>query len=280
MEASGTILGLDDAGFIVKRASVERIQPAWRAPLGFAVANCAGVFGPALTSVYVRWSVPLGQAREYVSDIDTFCLVEGDADGDNAGWTQELRREVTQRWPFVESVELSVFPVSQIGSDRILAGTIKTQSACVFGSDVAADIPGCRPGIEMFAHGWDLPRDLATARHHLRQAGGSEPEKQSWANWALKRLIRSGFELVMERAGCFTRDLRPCCSIFGRYYPEQAASMEDALSLAIRRGCDSREFDSVTHQIGDWLHEEMVATYGAARIEQLLQHRLENELPS
>lgn len=54
---------------------------------------------------------------------------------------------------------------------------------------------------------------------------------------------------------------------------------KDALSLAIRRGCDSREFDSVTHEIGDWLHEEMVATYGAARIEQLLQRRLENELP-
>jgi uncharacterized protein len=218
--------------------------------------------------VYVRGSVPLGEPRDFVSDLDTFAVVTGPAPP-AVPWAAEHSREVARRWPFVAGVEASVHRLDVAVASRPVAAMIKLVGACVHGEDLAPRIRGFRPGIELVFHAWDLPRDTAWARRLLASASNPGLVDETCV-WISKRLVRSGFELVMERAGCYTRDLAACRDLFAAYHPQQAAVMDEALSLALSTRGDHERCLRVLDQLGDWLHEAVCAEYGAARIQQLL----------
>jgi len=269
MNMSGVVLSTDDTGFIVRKASTTLIQSEWWPPVERIVDAYKECFGPVLRSIYVRGSVPVGRAIYGLSDIDTFALLEHDHSYVDADWARALSGEVIREWPFVAYVEAQVLPLSTLHTSRWLTSTIKTQSACVYGTDFSRDIPGFKPGIELMFESWEFLRSLAVAGRIGTTLNDREKIQRVYF-WAIKRLIRSAFELVMERASCFTRDLYPCCQIFGRYYPEQAVSVSDALKFAIDSNPNHTSFDRITGQIGDWLYEEICTTYGAQRISQLL----------
>jgi uncharacterized protein len=263
------VLGVDGAGCIVSQASVASIQPKWRPPLERTIAAYKERFGPALRSVYVRGSVPLGRARNGISDIDTFAVIADDEEYPNTDWAKSLSLAVSREWPFVTAVEALTFPISAMHTSRWLISTIKTQSACLCGPDFARDILGFRPGIDMVFAAWDLPEHLAIARR-LAATLGDQEEARTACRWATKRLIRSAFELVMKRAKCYTRDLQACCEIFSTYYPDKAPSLARVLPFALGRR-SPMHFAAVADNLGHWLYAEICLTYGADRIAQMLE---------
>lgn len=266
MASPGAVLRTDAQGYLVKAASVARIPARWREPVDSTVAAYAERLGPRPHSVYVRGSVPLGQARDFVSDLDTFAVVAGPEPPADVSWVHELASHVTRRWPFVSGVEVSVYPLDVALWAREVGAMIKLLSVCVYGDDLAPRIAGFRPGVELVLHGWSLPRDAAVARRVLADHRAVDET----CVWIAKRIVRSGFELVMRRAGCYTRDLVTCCELFSKEYPERAACMRSALSLAVAAPRDPDRCVEVIDSLGNWLYEEICAEYGAARIEQLL----------
>ena len=49
----------------------------------------------------------------------------------------------------------------------------------------------------------------------------------------MKRILRAGYELVMEKEKGYTRDLYPCYAGFTKYFPEQGSEMRQVLQLAL-----------------------------------------------
>ena len=254
VDSAGCILDVDERGCVVKQATVSRIPAKWRPPVQRITERYVSVFGHGLRAVYVRGSVPLGEPRDYLSDVDTFALVDGFMEGPGVEWEDGLSEEVAREWPFVKSVEALVFATESIGNDRSVAVTISTQSACLYGTDFTTALPGYKPGIDLVLDGWSLPRDLATAKRVIAATNHPHVAYEACV-WGMKRLIRSGFELVMQRAGCYTRDLHPCFRLFTAYYPDQRDEMASALELAVNPSVNVERIAGLSDHFGDWVYK-------------------------
>lgn len=268
-DRQAVVLRTDAQGFVLKQASVASIPAHWLGPVKFTVAAYERHLGRRLQSVYLRGSVPLGRARDFVSDLDTFAVVADDDQPLRAPWEFEHDAEVGHKWPFVKGVEVSVYPMADVWSSRLVAAMIKVHGACVHGNDLTSGIRGFKPGIELLFHSWDLPRDLEVAKRVIDKASDQETVDETCV-WITKRILRSGSELVMRRAGCSTRDLVASYEMFVRYYPLHDAAMAEVLALALAGGGPRARCLRAIEMVDDWLYAEICLEYGAARIEQLL----------
>jgi hypothetical protein len=251
----GSCLATDEEGFLVFRPDPAKLQPHWRDLLNEMVKVYRAKYGGNLHSVYVRGTVAKGEAIDGISDLDTFALIHEGEEEVQAGWSKEPRDALTSIYPFCTGIECIVLPLKSLQKIKPPKNVnpwrrlIKTQSLCVYGEDLAPAIAPIKPGLEMVSHlfslGEDLPdeKELATFR-------------KKDCTWLMKRIVRSGFELVMERAQTFSRDLYPCYEHFARYYPEKEAEMKRALELAVFPTDDPTLLSPVIENLGRWLSAE------------------------
>ena len=211
--------------------------------------------GEAVHSLYVRGSVANGQAIPNVSDIDSFAVMPADKIDGPAfeAWAEVTSAELAPRFPHVAGVELEAWPLES-ATDRNdpAALIIKLESACVHGEDLAGQIEGFRPGVEV-AIGTRYFRHFLDAFLEEYPLDGEE-ERRGTIAWISRRFLRVGMELVMEQEQRFTRDLYLCYESFARGYPEQAEAMYHALELAVNPVAD-REAEGLVRDFGEWLAE-------------------------
>lgn len=252
----GSALETDKDGYIVKAASADKIQPEWRPAVDTVVNAYVDNLGDDLHSVYIRGSVAKGEAIEHVSDLDTIALTTTDKGYVNTDWMRAFRQKFAQDFPFVSGVEIQLVPIEDIGrNNRIL---IKTQTACIYGEDIAPQLPPLKPGRDTMIHAFALGERIEETVERLKTA--EDPERIAHiCTWIMKRIVRTGCELVMERSGKYTRDLYPCYELFSGYYPEKSDEMYHALELAIHPSQDAREIIDVLEGIGGWLVREVNA---------------------
>jgi len=72
----------------------------------------------------------------------------------------------------------------------------------------------------------------------------------------MKRIVRSGLEIVSEQERCFTRDLGLCFDKFSKYYPDKKDDMRKALALALEPTNNTELIEKVFDNIGNWLVAE------------------------
>ena len=101
-----------------------------------------------------------------------------------------------------------------------------------------------------------IEREIDRTREWLQNNHTDEDIEQK-CTWIMKRLLRSGFELVMERSQKYTRDLYPCYEGFAEYYPKKKAEMYEVLELAISPTSSVDRINKVLNGIGMWMVEEI-----------------------
>lgn len=249
----GSVLETDANGYIVKTASIDKIQPEWRPAVDAAVEAYKHNLGDILHSVYVRGSVAKGEAIEGVSDIDTMALVTVSRDRVDTDWEKKFRSDFAEHFPFVNGVEILIKPVDRLGGgDKIL---ITTQTVCLYGEDIAPQLPPLKPGRDMVMHAFTIEQEINQTIAFLQSADNPERITQK-CTWIMKRMVRTGCELVMERSRKYTRDLYPCYELFTQYYPKQSDGMYRVLELAIYPTTDNQEIVGVLESFGGWIAQE------------------------
>ncbi len=133
---------------------------------------------------------------------------------------------------------------------------VKCLCACIVGEDLAASLPRYRPSIAL-ARG---------TNGNIRQAIDDRRERLMWTKepaivkrlcrGIIRKIIRTGFTLVMPRYGGWTSELDPCVEVFGLYYPEQRAAMNVALTLARAPSADRAQVLAILDSLGAWLVQE------------------------
>jgi hypothetical protein len=78
----------------------------------------------------------------------------------------------------------------------------------------------------------------------------------------MKRIIRSGGELIMERERVYVRDLYPCYQLFSKHYPDQEEAMKKVLWLCLNPTSDLAEVKRSIQPLSDWLEAEVERIYG------------------
>ncbi len=257
----GRLLSIDQEGYVVNECSWEVIQSPWR-DLVMAIANlCQQHLGDRLHSLYLRGSVPRGQAIAKVSDIDAIAIIDGDITADLVDLTTSLESQLEKQYLFCSKVELDPVSLAKVQADVHWQMLLQTQGLCIYGEDLRSQFPKFKPDQTMISHAPQLKEDLAEVQQLLRSLVPTQSNYEAIVrqncSWICKRIVRSGFELIMPTDHSFTRDLYPCYERFSHYFPAQSHLMYKALELAIHPSSNRNGLLMFLSHFGTWLGQQI-----------------------
>ncbi|MFF3216337.1 nucleotidyltransferase domain-containing protein [Streptomyces sp. NPDC002886] len=250
---------LDADGHLVNLADAEKVERPWR-PLIDSLVHEYRTRYRDLASVYVRGSVATGTAVFGHSDLDLIAVTHEDSAFERA-WMAEVVERTLSRHSASVDIDLATTSVKAVLTDRKSGFYIKTQSALIYGEDLAPQIAPYRIGPDAFSHLFNLELDLATVRDAMGGASGDLP--QTLVLRLVKRVLRAGLELFAERLQIYTRDPHDCCELFGQQYPEKAADMREALGL-MSGSTDPAEALERVESLIRWMAAERARIYPGA----------------
>jgi len=255
----GSYFEIDTQGHIVNPASLEKIPEKYKKLLEDIVEIYKKTCGDSLVNVYVRGSVAKGQPVDFISDIDTLGFVQKPDSQDMETYkaaikefnnsAHTLKEDLEKKNNFVSDIEISINPLQRYEKDVV----ILSQALCIYGEPFT--LPKLKPGREMMQHTPSFEKMLLDLEEfYLRD---TTPERnQMKCSWVMKRLLRIGFEITMERSNRYTRDLYKCYETFSEYYPEKEPQMKEILFLALNPTSDKSKIKEITDTFGRWLLNE------------------------
>lgn len=247
----GSYFETDEEGFLVNPASVEKIQPEWRAAIDDVVEVFKKKYGDNLKSVYVRGSVSKGEAVQGISDLDTFAFVDLDEDEISPEWTQEAELDLKEKYPFIEGFELAANSLSD-AEQKIL---MLNQSACVYGEPL--EVKRLKIDEVPENSNWQSYVERLDDAKSFLQKDITEKQIKNKCVWVMKTILRLGAEATIKRSGKYTRDLYPCYQIFSEYYPEKEPEMREVLDYALNPTSDSQKVLEILNGLDGWLIKEL-----------------------
>lgn len=256
----GGLLQTDVNNYIVSESNADKITSPWKEAVE-EIKNAYLVhFNKAVHSIYIRGTVSRGKAIAGISDIDSFAVISKHLHKIDRTWIPETRKTLERKYTFSTGIEFNLFPVNNILDDDAFFNirfVIKTQSACIYGDDLAQKIPPFRADLQTASH---FHRNLGNAIEKTKKqvTDSSNQEKiMEWCRWIMKKIIRAGFVLVMDKEQAFTRDLYPSYECFSKYFPEHEHKMKTALYLAINPTHNPTEIIHFLDDFGVWIQEQL-----------------------
>ena len=261
--------GLNDTGHIVREGSLDRIGAAFRAAATDARRQIGDLFRRRLHSAYLYGSVPRGTAVPGRSDLDVLITLRSDPLDAERSVVRDLAQWLADRHPEIDGAGLLLY-----GAPRILSPAERYDLgffvACLctplLGDDLAGLLPWYRPTRELAREtNGDLGPYLARAAAQLAGPGADRPRL---VRAAARKVARTGFTLVMPRWHGWTSDLDLAAEVFGRYYPDRADQMRQAVILGRqpRSRAEPGRWEAgqvlVFHVLGPWLADEYTREIG------------------
>ena len=255
----GHVLPVDARGHLVNECSASKIAEAWRPAIEDLRQAHIDNLGSNLHSLYLRGSIPAGRARTGVSDLDSFAVVHEASSEEASRWIKDYAADFRSRFPFCPYVEIRLLPLQPFLQSQAYQSwrfTLKVLSLCIHGEDLSPQLPKFRPtrsnGFFFFGNIFDV---LTEASSRLHQATTPE-QTQKICVWAMKKILRTGFSLIMEREQVFTRDLYPSYELFSKHYPNREPEMRQALEWAVNPSSDQALISKYLGDFGGWLGNE------------------------
>lgn len=257
--------GLDDDGYFLREGSLSRVPAAFAPVVAAADETIGDRFGSRLHSAYLYGSVPRGTAVPGVSDLDLLLALHTPPTTADRAAADALAAAVDTAFAQVDGVGVLLFDVDRLLSERErhdLGWFIACLCTPLRGPDLAVRLPRYRPTSLLAREtNGDLFRDLPG----LRERAAATPEgatRDRLTRGVARRLVRTGFTLVMPRWGGWTSDLTASAEIFGRYYPAHAGQMRTAACAGRTPGAYPGLLDELLGGLAPWLAAEYLAVHG------------------
>ena len=289
MSAASDDRGLGSDGRIRREGSLDRVAPAFEPVVADIRDLVAARFGTRLHSAYLYGSIPRGTAVPGVSDLDAVILLRDDppdtdthANAANAAAGTDVRARLgrgdsvpadsaaaaelavtlDERHEIIDGAGLLCWPVPRIldPAERYDLGFFL---ACLctplLGEDVARWLPRYRPTRRLAR---DTNGDITAFLDRARASLDGSGDIRRLCRSVTRKLVRTGFTLVMPRWGGWTSDLFVAARVFGEYYPAQAEAMADTAVLARAPAGDAAIVSDLIGGLGGWLAQEYGRTVG------------------
>jgi uncharacterized protein len=132
----------------------------------------------------------------------------------------------------------------------------------LLGPDLAERLPRYRPAALLAREtNGDLARVLPHWRAKAAQAT-TDTDRRTPSRLVGRRIVRTGFTLIMPRWGGWTSDLDQSAELFGRYHPERVEQMRVAASLGRAPSPDPAVLGMLINDLGPWLAAPYTAVHG------------------
>lgn len=258
--------GLDRDGYFVREGSLERVSAQFAPVVAALDARVTEHFGPdRLHGSYLFGSIPRGTAVAGVSDLDALIALRDEPTDDDHAAARAIEGALDTAFPQIDGAGLLVF-----GVDRLLSELERYDMgwfvACLCtplsGMDLATGLPRYRP-TSLLAR--ETNGDLCQSLPGLREkaaAATTQAERNRLTRTVARRLVRTGFTLVMPRWGGWTSDLARSAEVFGHYYPAHAEQMRAAARAARYPDAYPDLLDELLAGLAPWLADEYLAVHG------------------
>jgi hypothetical protein len=258
--------GLDHDGCIAREGALGRVTGAFAPVVAAARQQITGTFaGGRMHSAYLYGSVPRGTAVAGVSDLDLLIALHDEPSEADRADARTIEAALDRSFPQVNGVGILLF------SSRTLLGALERHDlgffvACLctplLGADLAEQLPRYRP-TALLARETNGDLALLLPRWRTRAAEAvTDAEREVLSRAVARRLVRTGFTLVMPRWGGWTSDLGESADIFGRYYPERARQMRAAAVTGRSPSADPAVVGALVDDLAPWLAAEYTAVHG------------------
>ena len=235
---------LDSHGYIQNSAIYPLVQKEYTPIINEVVKKVIEKFDSTVHSIYLRGSVAKGIAIHGVSDIDLFFLSYRPFEESEIQYMNDIAVALCKQFSFVNGIEMYTQTMSSL-ENTSTKFMLKTQCVCIYGEDVIPSLPSFKIDKNAINHVCSLEKDV-----ELTLDG-----KHSYA-WMMKRIVRMGLEICMERAQKYTRDLYLCYQVFADFYPDKEASMGNALRIAIGHKPEDIDKAALLKELTQFLMDE------------------------
>jgi hypothetical protein len=259
-------VGLDQEGYIAREGDRARVPLEFVPVVHAARAAILDTFGPGrLHSAYLYGSIPRGTAVPGVSDLDALIVLREEPSPADRAAVAGLEHVLDARFPQINGAGIGLLSVATVLSDlerHDLGWFVACLCTPLIGEDLAARLPRYRPTSLLARETNGDIGDLLPRWRGQLGAVSTAAGRQSLSRRVGRRLVRTGFTLVMPRWGGWTSDLGVSSSVFGRYYPARRDQMEVAAAVARTPTTDLPALGMLINDLGPWLAAEYVAVHG------------------
>ncbi|MFE7653537.1 nucleotidyltransferase domain-containing protein [Streptomyces bottropensis] len=264
MAGTGRARGLDSQGYIEREGALARVGEDFRPVVVAARERVAQLFEGRLDSAYLYGSIPRGRARPGRSDLDLLLVLRGEpAEADRAA-ARSLDEALDARFPQIDGAGTLLVCRAQVLSDLErydLGWFLACLCTPLLGEDLARELPRYRPD-SLLARETNGDLALHLPRWRARLAAADDDARRRLVRGWSRRLVRTGFTLVMPQWNGWTSDLREMAQAFGEYYPERAAQMRAAAVAGYEPDADVGVLRSYLDDLGPWLAQEYARVHG------------------
>ncbi|MFH9352591.1 nucleotidyltransferase [Kitasatospora sp. NPDC017646] len=270
---SATVIGngLDEDGYIAREGSLGRVAAEFAPVVDAARERIAAAFGPArLHGGYLYGSIPRGTAVPGVSDLDLLLALHREPTADDRAEADALEAALDSAFPQVNGVGVLLFDTGTLLSElerHDLGWFVACLCTPLLGEDLAEHLPRYRP-TSLLARETNGDLALALPRWRERLAAATPEATDSAADLTAlsravsRRLVRTGFTLVMPRWNGWTSDLTASAEAFAVRYPDRAEQMRLAATVARTPTTDRAVLAALIDDLAPWLAAEYTAVHG------------------
>ncbi|MBG6069709.1 hypothetical protein [Micromonospora ureilytica] len=258
--------GLDVEGWIAREGALSRVPAAFAGVVDAARARIAESFDCGrLHSAYIYGSIPRGTAILGVSDLDLLLALRTEpTEADRAAATR-IEHDLDRSFPQIDGVGILLFSARTLLSElerHDLGFFVACLCTPLLGDDLADQLPRYRPTplLARETNG-DLSLALPGWRRQAAEAN-TDQQRKALSRVVARRIVRTGFTLVMPRWGGWTSDLTQSAEAFGLHYPERAEQMRSAAVIGRTPSPDPAVLRELIDDLGPWLAAEYVTVHG------------------
>ncbi len=228
------------------------IQKRYQAPIDDVLNFFKKLNNKNIYSVYLRGSIVFGLGIKNISDIDFFVVTLRPLNDFDRLTIKKHMDELNKKYSFITKFDIGYFTLEQILSmkENVL---IKLSSLCLYGKNIKEKIKDPKPGRDVAISLSHLEEEILKTKNEIGIGLYDKTNTKAMCVWIMKRIVRSGLELVSERERCFTRDLGLCFEKFSKYYPDKKEDMSKALALALEPTNNTKAIEKIFDNLGNWL---------------------------
>ncbi|WUH91048.1 nucleotidyltransferase domain-containing protein [Streptomyces sp. NBC_00433] len=258
--------GLAPDGTIVREGALSKVPAAYARLLDETRDRIRAAF-PAerLHSAYVYGSIPRGTARAGRSDLDLLVVLREPPTAADRSTADRVEAGLDADFDVIDGVGLLLSDVGTLLSELErfdLGFFVACLCTPLLGEDLAGALPRYVPdGLLARETNGDL--GLALARWVERAAAArTEAERSALCRGAARRIVRTGFTLVMPRWGGWTSELALQAEVFATYYPSRGVDMRRAAVWARTPTADPAALSLLLGELAPWLTATYLAVHG------------------
>jgi len=212
--------GIDPNGFIINEVSLAKIASSFKSIVDSVVDSILREFKDDLDGIYLYGSIVTGKAVAGKSDLDCILIFKSAPDSELRKRVKILDEALSKKFSSVlRGIGLEVTNKSDVCSEKERYGGLcflKHLCVCIYGNDLSAGVPAFKP-TEKVAYGFngDIGAQLPRWRDKI-SAANPDIELLNISKSAAKKIVRTGFSLVMPRSKSWTTDLQTSYETFAK----------------------------------------------------------------